>query len=106
MIATGVTRDLQGHRNLYVKSCYRYIARAKSRSLESANDAKTGEQSVFGEIHTNHELGTPKGTLQHRKLDSQTRYVAVSVVTDRQTDKPTTVTLAHVPRVKNPCYYL
>ena len=26
----------------------------KSRSLESANDAKTGEQSIFGEIHTNH----------------------------------------------------
>ena len=75
------------------------LARAKSRSLESANEAKTGEQSVFGEIHTNHELGMPQGTLQHRKLDSQTRYVAASAVTDRQTDKPTTVTLAHAPRV-------
>ena len=31
------------------------LARAKS---ESANDAKTGEQRVFGEIHTIHELGT------------------------------------------------
>ena len=28
------------------------LAREKSRSLESTNDAKTGEQSVFGEIHT------------------------------------------------------
>ena len=31
----------------------------KSRSLESANDAKTSEQSMFGEIHINHEFGTP-----------------------------------------------
>ena len=35
------------------------LARAKSRSLESTNDAKTGEQSVFREIHKNHELRTP-----------------------------------------------
>ena len=63
------------------------LTRAKSRSLELANDTKTGEQSVFGEIHTNHELGTPQGTLQHRKLDSQTRYVAARVVTDRQTNQ-------------------
>ena len=46
-------------------------------------------------------------------MDSQTRYVAVSVVTDRQTDRhththththihrTTTVTLAHAPRVNN-----
>ena len=75
------------------------LVRAKSRSLELANDAKTGEQSIFGEIHTNHAFETPKGTLQHRKLDLQTRYVAASVITDRQTHKPTKVTLAHVPRV-------
>ena len=31
-----------------------------SRSLESANDVKTGEQSIFGEIHTNHAFGMPK----------------------------------------------
>ena len=31
----------------------------KSRSLESANDSKTSEQSVLYEIHTNHEFGTP-----------------------------------------------
>ena len=31
----------------------------KSRSLQSANDAKTGEQSVFGEIHTNYAFGMP-----------------------------------------------
>ena len=31
----------------------------KSRSLESVNDAKTGKQSVFSEIHTNHSVGTP-----------------------------------------------
>ena len=29
------------------------LAQGKSRSLESVNDAKTGEQSVFSEIHTN-----------------------------------------------------
>ena len=34
-------------------------ARAKSRSLESANDTKTGEQIVFGEIHTNHAFEMP-----------------------------------------------
>ena len=39
------------------------LAREKSRSLESANDAKTGEQSIFGEIHTNHAFGTPQGSL-------------------------------------------
>ena len=31
----------------------------KSRSLESVSDAKTGEQSVFGEIHTNYIFGMP-----------------------------------------------
>ena len=31
----------------------------KSRSLESANDDKSGKQSVFGEIHANHVFGTP-----------------------------------------------
>ena len=34
------------------------LAQEKSRSLESANDAKTGEESLFGEIHTNHVFGT------------------------------------------------
>ena len=34
-----------------------------ARSLESANDAKTSEQSILCEIHTNHEFGTPLGTL-------------------------------------------
>ena len=79
------------------------LARAKSRSLELANDAKTGEQSVFGEIHTNHGFGTPQGTLKHRKLDSQTRYVAASVVTDRQNDTQNDYsnTAAHAPRVNN-----
>ena len=31
----------------------------KSRSLESADDAKTGEQSVFREIHTIHAFEMP-----------------------------------------------
>ena len=35
------------------------LVQAKSRSLESANDVKTGEQSFFGEIHTTHAFGTP-----------------------------------------------
>ena len=42
---------------LYIK--YAITSLEKSRSLESANDAKTGEQSVFGKIHTNHVFGTP-----------------------------------------------
>jgi hypothetical protein len=33
----------------------------KSRNLESANYAKTGEQIVFSEIHTIHAFGTPQG---------------------------------------------
>jgi hypothetical protein len=33
---------------------------AKSRSLESAYDAKTGEQSVFSKIYTIHTFGTPQ----------------------------------------------
>ena len=73
------------------------LAWAKSRPLESANDAKTGKQSIFRKIHTNHAFGT----LSHRKLDSQTRYAAASVVTDRQTDKPTTVTVTYEPRVND-----
>ena len=35
----------------------------KSRSLESPNDAKTAEQSVFDKIHTNYAFGTPYGIL-------------------------------------------
>ena len=35
----------------------------KSRSLELANDAKTGEQNVFVEIHTDHVFGTLLGAL-------------------------------------------
>ena len=31
----------------------------KIKKLKSANDAKTGEQNVFCEIHTNHAFGTP-----------------------------------------------
>ena len=29
------------------------------KKLKSANDAKTGEQNVFCEIHINHAIGTP-----------------------------------------------
>ena len=38
------------------------LAREKSRSLESANEAKTGEQSIFSKIHTNHAFGMPYNT--------------------------------------------
>ena len=31
----------------------------KSRSLASAKDSKTDEQSIFSEIHTIHAFGTP-----------------------------------------------
>ena len=34
------------------------VSLEKPRSLESANDTKTGEQSVFGKIHTNYAFGT------------------------------------------------
>ena len=44
---------------LHVKSCKLLLARKKSRSLESANDAKSDEQSFFSEIHTNYVFRTP-----------------------------------------------
>ena len=47
------------HNVLFIREVMLSLARDKSRSLESANDAKTGERSVFGEIHTNHAFGTP-----------------------------------------------
>ena len=46
-----IARDTQ--RSIYTSS----HAWEKSRSLESANDTKTGEQSVLSEIHTNHAFG-------------------------------------------------
>ena len=68
------------------------LARAKPRS---SNDAKTGEQSIFGEIHTIHA--------QHRTLNLQTRYLAVSLITDRQTDTQNDYRnpAAHALRVNN-----
>ena len=42
---------------LFIHKVLLSLIRAKSRSLESANDAKTGEQSVFREIHTIHACG-------------------------------------------------
>jgi hypothetical protein len=62
------------------------LGEKKSRSLqlESANYAKTGEQSVFSEIHTMHAFGTPQGTPQFRLANEV--YVAVRVVTDTQKD--------------------
>ena len=47
------------HNVLFMRKVMLSLVWAKSRSLESANDAKTGKQSVFGEIHTNHAFGTP-----------------------------------------------
>jgi hypothetical protein len=41
----------------------RVLLGEESRSLQSANYAKTGEQSVFSEVHTIHAFGTPQGTL-------------------------------------------
>ncbi len=63
----------------YNMALYMCLLREKSRSLVSANDAKTGEQSVFSEFHTIHPFGTPH-------LDSQTRYVAASSAIDTQND--------------------
>ena len=52
------------------------LAGQKSRSLESANDTKSGEQSVFGEIHTNQCIWNAIRNLITHTLDLQTRYVA------------------------------
>ena len=49
--------------------------------------ARTFERSVFSKIHTMHLLKTPWRTLWHFIWDLKTRYVAASVVTDRQTDR-------------------
>ena len=35
------------------------LAQEKLRNLEAVNDAKTGEQRIFGEIHTHHVFGMP-----------------------------------------------
>ena len=55
--------------------------------IEAANDAKTGEQSVFSEIHTKMHLERSKERNKPVFLNSQTRYVAASLVTDTQTDR-------------------
>ena len=74
------------------------LAQAKSRCLELANDAKTGNKA-FSEKFTKI---TP---LERHKqpLDLQARYVAVRVVTDRQTDTQNDChnPVAHAPRVNN-----
>ena len=47
------------------------LAQEKSRNLVSVkfNDPSTGEQSIFGEIHTNHALGCYK-ELGNRQTDT------------------------------------
>ena len=44
---------------LFIHKVMLLLAWKKSRSLELANDTKTGEQSIFGKIHTNHEFRMP-----------------------------------------------
>jgi hypothetical protein len=64
----------------------------KSRSLEFANYAKIGEQSVFSEIHTIHAFGTPQGTLIWTRKRGMWQLIMVNrVVADRQTHRTTTV---------------
>ena len=79
------------------------------RSSWQANHAVSPEQNIFSEIHMMQSFKNLQGTLQCLNLDIQTRYVAASAVTDRQTDththKTTTVPLAHAPRVNEGTYH-
>ena len=55
------------------------------RSLWQANHAVSPEQNIFSEIHLMQSFKSLQGTLWFPTLDIQTRYVAASAVTDRQT---------------------
>ena len=79
------------HNTVYAENALTYkwnvVCLGESQEgLSSANHSKTGEQSVFSKIHTILVFGTPQRTLWHRNFDSQTKYAAVTEVTDTQND--------------------
>ena len=58
-----IAHDIQGslyERSIYVSShALASSGAGEVKNLESENDAKTGKQSIFGEIHTSYVFGTP-----------------------------------------------
>ena len=64
-----------------------------------ANEAFSAKSTQIIRLERHKEPG-----LQHRKMDLQTRYVAASVITDKQTDTQNDYRnrTAHAPRVNYP----
>ena len=75
------------------------IRKVRLRSIETANNAKIYKVSKSAKSTQYMCLEQNKEPYDTALVDSQTSYVAASLIIDRQTDTTNNVTLTHAPRV-------